>query len=96
MNYPTHALDLHPATNPWLARVRKTKTTRERCLAATAPAAAIPGPEPTADELDDLGLSVKRVQSGLAARVEYAFFAVTLASVGYLYFGVVLAEVLNR
>ena len=95
MNYPTHALDLHPATNPWLARVRKTKVTRERCLAATAIAAAIPGPEPTADELSDLGLSVNRFRSGLAARVEYALFAVTLAAVGYLYLGVALVEVLT-
>ncbi len=79
MNYPTHALDLHPVANRWLVHLRKANDSR------TPRDPTHFGPGPTTHEPSDLRSSAHPFRSGLDARVEYALFAVTLAAVGYLY-----------
>ena len=89
MDFSTHALDLHPVANRWLAHLRKPTT------AAPSRDQALVAAEPIARERDDFHSPARRFRSGSGAPVEYALFTVTLAAVGYLYLGVALMQALN-
>lgn len=90
MNFATHALDTH-----CLVHLRNAKTDLAAGPATPSRTAAGFAPETATRESTAFHSPAYRFRSGSCARVEYALFAITLATVGYLYLGVALAQALS-
>jgi hypothetical protein len=85
MHASTRVFGLHAVADTCLAHVRKAKTKYWVAMMPAARNEPAIGIQPAADEVAVSALHSTRVHSGRCGRVENAFFAVTLATIGCLY-----------
>ena len=92
MHASTHSLDFNPAADCSFVHVRETRTS---CVGAPTPVTHVePGldPQRAANEGSCPRLRSNGIHFRLAAQLEHALFAVTLAASGFLYLGALLAN----
>ncbi len=90
----THTLGSNPVGNFGAALTRKARPGYADDTRAVTQVQSGLEPERASDEHAALGLRSIRTYHRPCELVEHALFVVTLAAIGYLYFGVCLAELI--
>jgi len=84
MHSSAHTLGSHPAGGCRLARVRETRTSHAGLSALVAGVEPSPDSERVTGERAGPDSPSNRIHLRLGEQVEYAFFIITLAAIGYL------------